>query len=142
MIRDGKIHIPVNLFAFPFIAIFRLLRFAVLGVRSILTLVFLVSGIGTLVAVLSGGLDRKYTILDYEMKEDTFGRIKVEERPGWAERFLGARVRRNEYFAKLPEEGYSQYPYFTPDHQAISNYKRARIMCALKGFNVIKRFKA
>ena len=145
MFRDGKIHIPVRLFALPFIGVFQMLRLTVLGIRAVLTFAFLATGVGTVVAGFTGGLGRKYTVLDYEKKSDAnnsgmFGRIKTEERPGWAARFLGVRVRYNEYFGKYVEEGYQQYSYYTPDHQAISDSKRIRIKGALEAYNVMKNF--
>lgn len=149
MYRDGKIHIPVSLFAMPFVGLFKLVGLILKVVLSVVTLGFLASGAGTLIAAATGGFGRKVKVLDYEEKTDdnakgrsalAVGRIKYEERPGWALRALGARTRQRELFARNPEDPMGRFSYFTAENQAVSKRKRAKIQRALEGHNVMKQF--
>lgn len=146
MLREGKLEIPVSVLAFPFVAIFRIVG-GILGVvRSILTGAFLATGVGTVIAALTGGFSRKYSVVDYETAVNdlghSMGRLKVAERPGWARRLMGSRIRQNEYFARKPEDINERYHYFGEDNQPIRTAKRRKIQCALQAYNVKKHFNA
>lgn len=84
---SATIKIPVSIFTFPFKAIFVLLT-------SLLGIALLASGVGALVAALSGGFSKRYEALGHRgVSFNNWGghstTWQVKMTPGWAARLFG-----------------------------------------------------
>lgn len=144
MYQNGSLHIPVSIFTFPFKAIGRLVGFSLRSVGALSTLAFLLTGVGSIVALATGGFRKKYKVLDFERKDQlggSVGRLKVEERPGWVGRAMGRRVRQTEYVGKNPTKVNTAYSYYKTDSQeSIAPRKRDKIRRALEAYEVMNTF--